>query len=161
MSEHEARAAMAHDSLPQAAHQALKSYPGGLQAFAAAHGYNANTLQQKALPTITHTHINVVELEDILRSPVRAIVLDAIGRITHTAWIDLGDFDAAGDLDVLNTINNLVQSVGRLIAELHRSLEDGEVDPGELMRLQNLVSQLVAYAGATIELAKKYMREDE
>lgn len=158
MSNYEHRAELAHLNLQQAVHHAVKEYPGGVPAIAGIYGHNANTLQHKLNPA-NPTWINLREFEEILIATRSALVLDAVGRIAHCAWIDLGAFHHAGDLDVLETINELVQSVGRMCGALHQSLADGEVDKFELARLENHLAQLTGCGAAVIELAKKYVRD--
>lgn len=146
-------------SLPMAVHQALKGFkPGGLVGFAGAYGYNPRTLQNKVDPA-QPSFINLVEFEDVLSATRSRQVLDAIGAITRTTWVDLGQFDAVGDLAMLDTVTQLVKRVGELSGTVHSALADGVVDTKELADLEHDLARLVAAGHAVVERAKQYMED--
>lgn len=150
------RAQLAHLNLKQAVHHAAKQYPGGIGAIAGTYGYNPHTFQQKINPSQPGC-INLEEFVDVLSATRSPLILDAIGREANCAWIDVGQFENAGDLAVLDTVNKLVHSVGQLTGDLHTSLADGYVDERELARLEQDFKQLTAAAHAIIERAKQFM----
>lgn len=149
------RAQWAHLDLRQAVHHAAKQYPGGVGAIAGAYGFNAHTLQNKLNPTQPGC-CNLEEFESVLQATRSPLILDAIGREVNCTWIDLGQFDSAGDLAVLDTVMKLVQSVGQLTGDLQKALADGYVDNRELARLEQDLKQLTSAGHAVIERAKQF-----
>lgn len=146
-------------SLEQATHKAAKEEKGGIVAIAAAYGFNPDTFQKYLNPTQTGHPEHLAHFEAVLEYTQSPLILDALGRMTNTTWVALGQFGDVGDMAMLDSITQLVTRVGDMSRTVQESLADGRVDRNEYEELKRCLANLVAAGHAVVMRAEQYLDE--
>lgn len=134
-------------TLPQALYHAVRSYPGGATAIAGVDGViSASTLNHKLSITDTNPkhRLNIDELQLILDLTRDHRIIDAI--LSPVGWVgvdvsELSETDTARSL--LAGISEMLSSEGDLTKHLSESLDNDEIDDGELEKFELLTLRLV------------------
>lgn len=133
-------------TLAQALHHAVRNYPGGAAAIAAVEGSNATTLNHKlSLTGANNRHrLNIDDLQLILDLTRDQRIVDAI--LNPIGWVgvdvsELSETDTPRSL--LAGISDMLTSEGELTRHLSKSLDNDEIDDGELAKFELLTIRLV------------------
>lgn len=116
-------------------HQTVHNAPGGCVALAARLGMSATILRNKANP---NNDVNVVTIDDIER--VMSLtgdysVLHALAE-THGFVLTKLEDQPASDMGVLENVTDIWQRLGDVANEVHKTLEDGRVEPHEVVAVR-------------------------
>jgi hypothetical protein len=119
-------------------HKTVHSYPGGVEALAHRMGYTTGLLRNKANPNST---TNVLTMDDASR------VMDFTGDYTvlhalaeqHGFTLTKVDEQPSTDMGVLENVTSIWQRMGDVAGEVHKTLEDGRVDPHEVAAVRAAV----------------------
>lgn len=147
-----------------ALYHAVHSYKGGLPVVAAMLGNapSPDTLRKKLDPDLS-THLpRFDEAMEILRITKDPRILDAICAEVGAVWFYPEDVPAApADLDVLQCGTGLMDKAVQLLAELEKSLRDGEIDSDERARLDSCVMRLQQATRQVSDTARQFETEKE
>lgn len=145
-------------TLETACYLAVHDYQGGVPAVAASFAWNPRTLQNKLNPTQKTHKLTANEVEGILQLTGDGRILDALCAQRQAVWVDLSALDIqTSDMAILDGVNDLVNKVGKLTAEISKSLSDGQVDENELAQLEQALMDMNKSGFAVIEQCKQFM----
>lgn len=119
-------------------HQTVHNAPGGCVALAARMDMSPTILRNKANP---NNNVNVVTIDDIER--VMSLtgdysVLYALAE-AHGFVLTKLEEQPASDMGVLENVTDIWQRLGDVANEVHKTLEDGRVEPHEVVAVRRSV----------------------
>lgn len=149
-------------SFEMALYHAVHDYqPGGLAVIAAMMGKDAGTLRKKLNVNADTHRLHASEIRQIISLTKDKRILDTVASELGAVWFLEDDMPVfAGDLDLLKTSNNVIETAMGFVREFQEALDDGDIDHAEKARLKEKRLKLVSAAQMLIELAKQYERED-
>lgn len=112
-------------------YQTVHGAPGGCEAIASRMGMSAAILRNKANPNSATNKPTLDDADRLMGVTGDYSVLEALAANHGFTLTKVGD-EPASDMAVLERVTNIWQRLGELAAEVHKTLEDGRVDPHEV-----------------------------
>ena len=112
-------------------HQTVHSAPGGCESLAPRMGMSAAILRNKANPNSGTNKPTLDDADRLMGITGDYRVLEALAQNHDFTLTKVGD-EPASDMAVLERVTNIWQRLGELATEVHKTLEDGRVDPHEV-----------------------------
>lgn len=112
-------------------HRTVHSAPGGAEAIAARLGMSAQVLRNKANPNSTTNKPTLDDADRLMGVTGDFTILHALAE-QHGFVLTKLDEQPASDMAVLENVTNIWQRLGDLATEVHKTLEDGRVEPHEV-----------------------------
>lgn len=151
-------------TVSQALYHAVRDYPGGAAAIAAIDGtINPTTLNHKlSLTEANPRHIlNINELQLILRATRDQRIVDALLAPIEFVGVDVsGLSETDTPRSLLAGISELLSKEGDLTKHLSNSLDDDDLDDGELEQFELLTLRLVQAVYKLRAVVRKKHAED-
>ena len=125
-------------NLRDAFHQTVHGAPGGCVALAARIGMSPTILRNKANP---NNNVNVITSDDIENAMSLTgdySMLYALAE-THGFVLTKLEDQPSSDMGVLENVTNIWQRLGDVANEVHKTLEDGRVEPHEVAAVRRSV----------------------
>lgn len=112
-------------------HQTVHAYPGGCVALAARMDVSATILRNKANPNNSANVVTIDDIERVMSLTENYAVLHALAE-THGFVLTKLEDQPASDMGVLENVTSIWQRLGDVANEVHKTLEDGRVEPREV-----------------------------
>ncbi len=119
-------------------HQTVHNAPGGCVALAARMGMSPTILRNKANP---NNNVNVItsdDIENVMSLTADYSVLYAMAERHGFVLTKLED-QPSSDMGVLENVTDIWQRLGDVANEVHKTLEDGRVEPHEVAAVRRSV----------------------
>lgn len=150
-------------SLETVLYHAAHGYrPGGAGAVAHLMGIDPGTFSKKLNEREKTHRLYVEDVRQIIDFTQDTRILDTVASAMGAVWFLVDDLpEFSGDLDLLKTSNDVLETAVGYVREFQDALQDGDIDADEKARLKKRRLKLVGAAYMLAELAKQYERDEE
>lgn len=119
-------------------HKTVHGAPGGCEAIAPRMGISAAVLRNKANPNSATNKPTLDEADRLMGVTGDFSILEALAA-NHGFTLTRLDEQPASDMAVLERVTNIWQRLGEVATEVHKTLEDGRVEPHEVDAVRRAV----------------------
>ena len=142
-------------------HEVAHSYPGGVEALAARMDKKADTLRKKVLPTNDTHDLTVKELRTIIDYVDTDKIAQAFANERGLICIKKPDFEGLSDQALLDLFLKLQKEQGDWAKEIRKSMESGDIDWGEMQRIQKEYNEFIVVAAEIMNRLQAFMATSE
>lgn len=112
-------------------HATVHTAPGGCDSLAPRMGMSAAILRNKACPTNTTNKPTLDDADRLMGITGDFRILEALAANHGFTLARIGD-EPSSDMAVLEHVTSIWQRLGDVAGEVHKTLEDGRVEPHEV-----------------------------